>query len=251
MLVSMDRVQQLLLRMNKEKEQQLVTSAKMAALGTMAGGVAHEINTPLATIGLSSAQLKRLLSQNPVNEALVTDASQRIQSNVTKIAQIIGSLRTISGDAAGAPLQEHPVKALIQQTLDLCTEKFHHAGIELRLTSIQEGLVIRSRAPEIEQVLLNLLNNAFDAIGSASEKWVEITATGKTDSVEIAVIDSGLGIPPSIQEQLFQPFSTTKDIGKGVGLGLSVSKSVIEGHGGTLTYDAGAPHTRFVIRLPV
>ena len=103
---------------------------------------------------------------------------------------------------------------------------------------------------EISQVLVNLLINALDAVQSLKEKWVRLEVDHQEDSVTVAVTDSGAGIPPEINDRMFEPLFTTKPTGMGTGLGLSISKRIIERHGGTLMIDRSSPHTRFMVRSP-
>ncbi|HEX4924120.1 MAG TPA: ATP-binding protein, partial [Bdellovibrionales bacterium] len=111
-------------------------------------------------------------------------------------------------------------------------------------------LVIACRPTQISQVLLNLLNNAHDAVAEQTEKWVKLDVRDLGDSVELSVTDSGAGIPPEIQEKIMQPFFTTKQIGEGTGLGLSISKGLVDSHHGQLRLDAKSKNTRFVVLLP-
>jgi signal transduction histidine kinase len=104
---------------------------------------------------------------------------------------------------------------------------------------------------QIAQVLLNLIRNSCDAIERGAEKWIRIAVTRLPDSIEISVSDSGRGIPENVREKIFQPFFTTKEVGRGTGLGLSVSKGIVEAHGGTITLDTKSTHTRFVVTLPL
>ena len=99
-------------------------------------------------------------------------------------------------------------------------------------------------------MLLNILNNSFDAIQSLPTKWIRIDVFSADDRLQLSVTDSGQGIPREVSDRMHEPFFTTKDVGKGTGLGLSISKGIIEDHDGSLTYDRKSPHTRFVIELP-
>jgi signal transduction histidine kinase len=99
-------------------------------------------------------------------------------------------------------------------------------------------------------VILNLLNNAVDAVGPLADKWVEVQVKGIGEEVEISVMDSGSGIPEKLRDKIGQPFFTTKTIGQGTGLGLSISKGIVEAHGGRLSLDLECEHTRFLVRLP-
>jgi two-component system sensor histidine kinase DctS len=109
---------------------------------------------------------------------------------------------------------------------------------------------LECRAVQISQVLLNLINNACDAISSLNEKWILINAIERNNLIEISVTNSGPKIPAHIREKLMQPFFTTKEVGMGTGLGLSLSKTIAEAHGGRLYLDLGAENTRFVLELP-
>lgn len=103
---------------------------------------------------------------------------------------------------------------------------------------------------QISQVLLNLINNAADAIADLPEKKITLKIKKVTHFVEISVVDSGLGIDPAIAEKMMQPFFTTKEVGKGTGLGLSISKGIVEKHKGFISFDFNAKNTTFVISLP-
>jgi signal transduction histidine kinase len=114
------------------------------------------------------------------------------------------------------------------------------------------GVVLLCRPTQISQVILNLLNNAFDAVKALNEKWVllEVACLG-TDWIQIRVTDSGAGIAESLATKIMEPFFTTKEIGKGTGLGLSISKGIVETHGGRFFLDRSFTHTSFVIEFPV
>ena len=114
---------------------------------------------------------------------------------------------------------------------------------------IPEGLMVLCRGTQIAQVLLNLLSNAYDAVENQDQRWVRITVSTRDADVHIAVLDSGPGVPPEIAERIMEPFYTTKGIGRGTGLGLSLSEGIAAAHGGHLGLDAGARPTRFVLTL--
>jgi C4-dicarboxylate-specific signal transduction histidine kinase len=106
------------------------------------------------------------------------------------------------------------------------------------------------RPSQISQVILNLLNNAYDAVVGRNEAWIKIDVRSSDDAFEIAVTDSGEGIAPSVADRIMTPFFTTKPMGKGTGLGLSISSNIMIDHGGTLKLDRSCPRTRFVVTLP-
>ncbi len=229
----------------------LTESSRLASLGEMAGGIAHEINNPLAIISGKSQRIRRLLlegdSQN--KETLMGDLN-KIDQTIERIAKIIQGLRSFSRDGAKDDFSCYPVKDICENTLELCRSRFHNAGIELTLPDVDNKLHIECRPVQIEQVLLNLLNNAFDAVSGLAVKWVKVSLTSSETDIELSVTDSGNGIPTSVQSKLMQPFFTTKPVGKGTGLGLSICKGIVESHGGQFTYDTSSKNTRFVVCLP-
>jgi C4-dicarboxylate-specific signal transduction histidine kinase len=233
-----------------KKQQELVVQEKMASLGQMAGGVAHEINSPLATIAIKVEQLEEMLKEDTLDKKLALEWMRTVRETSQRIAKIVEGLRTFSRDGSSDPMAVAKLQDIVDQTLILCAEKMRHHGVEIRISGFTEDLSIMCRATQISQVLLSFLNNSFEAIGSLSEKWIEISARAQDPWVELTVTDSGSGISSEISEKIFDPFFTTKEVGKGTGLGLSVSKSVLEGHGGSICLDKKSDHTRFVILFP-
>lgn len=234
----------------RESEAKMVNSAKMSALGEMAGGVAHEINNPLATIGLLAEQAQEVMKDPDGGTAFVKEALERIQLTSNRIAAIVKGLRAFSRESSGDPLQHTPVEEIVRNTLSFCQEKLKHAGIDLQLTPIPPALVLNCRTVQVSQVLLNLLSNSCDAIADLPERWIRIAVAEAGPNVEISVTDSGKGIDSKTATKVFQPFFTTKEVGKGTGLGLSISKGIAESHGGALFLDRQSPNTRFVLRMP-
>ncbi|QLY23837.1 ATP-binding protein [Bdellovibrio sp. KM01] len=224
-------------------------SAKLASLGEMAGGIAHEINTPLNVILLSAEQQMELLEDSQMDRETMKASIEKVQSTTNRIATIVRGLRTFARDGAKDPIEAIPVQTLIDNTLSLCYEKFKLANVDLRLPP-PTNLILHCRPVQISQVMLNLLNNSFEAIRDLPQKWIAIDVLDLGDQIEIRITDSGEGIDPVIQAEIFRPFYTTKEIGKGTGLGLSISRGLIEAHHGQLYVDTDHQHTSFVIRLP-
>jgi C4-dicarboxylate-specific signal transduction histidine kinase len=227
----------------------LVQKYKMSALGEMAGGIAHEINTPLASIKLLSSHLQELVTENPPPLPLVQELSGKIEQTTDRVAEIVRSLKSFAREESKDPVREVPLSLVIEDTLTFCRDRIRAAGIGLRIGNMNPGLCVLGRSTEIGQVLLNLLVNAVDAVSGLEERWIRITAEETGDSVEVCVEDSGHPIPPEIRQKMFQAFYTTKDSGKGTGLGLSVSRRILQGYGGALELDP-SPRTRFVLRFP-
>jgi C4-dicarboxylate-specific signal transduction histidine kinase len=240
-------------RLEGELERQrmrAVHASKMAGLGEMAAGVAHEINNPLAIIDTNASHLVFLAERGDLRPEQVLKACQSIQLTVTRISGIVKALRSFARDAGNDPFRSEDVGQILSSTLALCRSRFQHHQVELIVDPLAPGLTIECRAVQISQLLLNILNNAFDAVRTLGEKWIQVTVTDLGDAVEFAIADSGRGIPPEIQDKLTTPFFTTKEVGQGSGLGLSVSVGLVEAHHGALFLDSRHPNTRFVVRLP-
>jgi signal transduction histidine kinase len=233
-----------------DAQNKLMSAAKMSTLGEMAGGVAHEINNPLAIIQATASQLEEILAEEPVNKVLSGRMLVTITKTAERIAKIVRGLRTFSRDGSADPFQATNVKLLLEETMSLCLERIRHGMIELQVEPFDAELAFEGRATQISQVLLNLFNNAHDAIAQAEEKWIRVSVSQTEEFVEIRVADSGGGIPKKIQDKIFQPFFTTKEIGKGTGMGLSISHGIIQAHRGELKIDNACPNTCFLIRLP-
>ncbi len=234
-----------------EQQQALAVSSKMSALGEMAGGVAHEINTPLAIIGMRLELLHENLLDGSYTVETIKESLAVIQKTTDRIGKIVKGLKFFATDGRREEMRRCSIKDLVDETTSFCKEKFSNHGVDLQInTHSPVELFGECRSVEISQVILNLLNNAFDAIQGSDKMWVKIDTRDLGNDVEIAVTDSGLGIPDAIQKKLMQPFFTTKDVGKGTGLGLSISNGIMRAHRGKLYYDSKSPNTRFVLVLP-
>jgi C4-dicarboxylate-specific signal transduction histidine kinase len=234
-----------------DAEAKMVNSAKMSALGEMAGGIAHEINTPLATITLLTGQLHEMVLEGELDRDIFARNIKMIEDTTLRISKIILGLRTFSRDSSKEAFESHAIKGVVDSTFQLCREKFKNANIEVKLDPIPDNLIVDCRSTQLSQVLLNLLGNAADAVEELPEKWVRLAVTTEGEDLLMRVTDSGKGISADVQKKIFQPFFTTKMVGKGTGLGLSISKGLIEAHRGTLSVDAKSPNTCFVIRIPI
>ncbi len=237
-------------RLIVEQQAKIFASAKMSSLGEMAGGVAHEINNPLAIIHARSRQLRQYISEPAFNSEQIFDGLDRIENTVMRIAKIVRGLRSFARNADGDPFVIIPVESVIDDALELCRERFRNNCIDLRFTA-ESNVRISCRPTQIAQVLLNLLNNAYDAVEALDSRWVNIQVQEDGAQCRIYVTDSGSGIEHKVRERMMEPFFTTKAVGKGTGLGLSIIRGIIEIHNGRFYYDAAYPNTRFVIEIPV
>jgi C4-dicarboxylate-specific signal transduction histidine kinase len=252
----MDFVRQSLMSERAQKQtvmniqSHLIKTEKLSALGEMAGGIAHEINTPLAIIGMRIQQLQELESEGELTPEMLRDGLSIVNSTVDRMAKIVKGLRNVSRDGSHDPIEEVRLEQVIADAVSLCSEKFKHSGVSLRIGQTPDDAVFLGRGVELSQVLLNLLNNAFDAAQGSPEKWVQISVETDSQGLRIRVSDSGPGIDPRIRDKIFQPFYTTKEVGRGTGLGLSISMGIIRGLGGEILLERSTPHTCFTVSLP-
>lgn len=234
-------------RLTKQLDQ-LQDSAKYAALWDMASSIAHEINNPLATIMGRSEIMRSKAEKAELDHEYLVKGLVTIESTSKRIATIVKGLRSLSRNVEKQPFENIKIKDLFETTLSFCWQRFRADGIDFRIKDIPEGTVWCQEV-QIAQVLLNLLNNAHDAVCTSSERWVEIGGSLNQGVWKILVTDSGAGIPKAIAKKIMLPFFTTKTRGYGTGLGLSISKSIVEQHGGRLWLNENSSHTQFVVEL--
>lgn len=230
-------------------ELRLLETSRLSTLAEMAAGVSHEINNPLA-IALGKAESLRMKVQ--AGQTLKKDSLNqflKIEEAIHRISKITKGLNDFSRPTNLDVLENVSIVSIIQNTLQLCTEKFKSKQIEIKVDQ-ENDFQLFCRPVEISQVLMNFLNNSFESIQARQERWVSINVRNCGSFACISIEDSGMGIGKEIQEKMMQPFFTTKDVGKGPGLGLSTSKGVVESYGGRIIYDEKSLHTRFMIEIP-
>ena len=232
-----------------ETRQASIVAAKMAALGEMSANVAHEVNNPLTAIRLRVQQLSLLAQKERLDAPTVLKTAAEIDGTVDRIRRIVAALGFFARQADQDPLRPESVLSIVSGTVELCNHRFQLREIDLTIESIPADLYVDCRGSQISQVLLNLLSNAYDAVEQRPIRRVRIAAREEDCDVQIAVMDSGPGVPVEIESRIMEPFFTTKEIGKGTGLGLSLSSGIAAAHGGRLTYDRKASETRFVLTL--
>lgn len=231
---------------------QVVSSARLSALGMMAGGLAHEINNPLGIIHAYASNLLEMARDGQISIAVLESTSAHIKETAERIGSIVKSLRHIAREGDGDPILPASLRDLIERVLELSRERFRMHCIQLICPPIDPQLQVPCREVQIAQVVMNLLQNAFDAVAeSPGEKWVAVDVSTRDDSVVVSVTDSGPGVPQSIRARIMEPFFTTKPVGKGTGLGLSLSRSIAAGHGGELILGEQNGHTCFSLTLPL
>lgn len=226
-------------------------SARMASLGEMAGTIAHEINNPLAVVSGHAAIIESCVKKdNPELKPKIVESIGVIKSTVQRMNQIIKGLKYFTRDGSQDEYENCNVKELFQEIEILCKDRCLHYGIELSMQKLEVEKFFWGQKVQMAQVLVNLINNSLDAIKGIEEKWVKVSFEDGENSSCFHIEDSGNGIPQEIQDRIMLPFFTTKKAGEGTGLGLSLSKNIIEKHNGKLSIDNNASHTKFIIELP-
>lgn len=237
----------------REKQEQLVQAGKLATLGELTTGVAHELNNPLNNIGLFIGNAIDLIDLNIVasDPERVLRELQNAMQQVHKATEIISHLRTF-GRAASVSYEPVSIGQVIQSALSLMQEQLRLREIDVQLHFPPEELVVTGNAIQLEQVFINLLTNARDAMAEVLRKVITITCTRQKNLLEISFRDSGPGIPVGLEQRIFDPFFTTKEVGAGTGLGLSITYGIIKDHQGAISIEnhpgEGAV---FLIQLPL
>lgn len=234
---------------SKELEWRAQNNARLAALGEMAGGVAHEINNPLAIIDGSLDMCLRDIDKDRIDSEKLRDRIEKSRSTLKRITKIVKGLRRFSREPGEDEMEDCPLQSLINESLDLSRERLRNMGVNLMI-DISSELVIHCNQTEFVQVIINLVNNSLDEIRNMKDPWIKIIGRKSNDAVVLSVIDSGKGIPKDVAKHIMRPFFTTKAIGEGTGLGLSISHGIVKKHGGDLFVDETYPNTKFDIVLP-
>src|SRR2546428_7550137 len=235
----------------RDKQEQLVQAGKLAILGELTTGVAHELNNPLNNIGLFVGNAIDLIELDATDKGQIVRELRHAMQQVRKATEIISHLRTFG---RAAPVSREPVslRHVIERALSLMQEQLRLRAIEVTLELGSKEAVGVGNPIQLEQVCINLLANARDAVADSSRKAIRVSGSVGSAAVEIALTDTGHGIPPGLERRVFDSFFTTKEVGKGTGLGLSITYGIIKEHGGTIS-GASPPcgGATFLIRLPL
>lgn len=234
----------------EDQQLQMIASSRLSAIGEMAATVAHEINNPLGVILGRVEMIKSLMLRENFEIAQFARIIESIEVAALRIEKNVNSMKNLSHEGHDEPLYSVRICSLINDVIDLFYEKFRMNGIEFSMNECDSNICLECRSHEIMQVLVNLVNNAIDAVINLKTKWIRIDVEIKNSDLEISVVDSGFGISSHIVDKIFLPFFSTKRVQYGTGLGLSISKSLIQRHHGQLEYDCSSPYTRFIITVP-
>jgi two-component system, NtrC family, sensor kinase len=238
-----------------ETQEQLVQSAKLASIGELATGVAHEINQPLNVIRMAAKMLKKNLEKQQRADEFACERLDKIEKSIVRATRIIDHLK-IFGRKDEENLVLMNINDTIKSAFDFVSEQFrlHSIGVEMDLDDALPGIMGDSN--RLEQVFINLIVNARDAFSDRNREGcpstISVASAYDRDRGHVVVrfADNGPGIPKDIMPRIFDPFFTTKEVGKGTGLGLSISYGIVKTHGGTIDVQADAGGTRFTLEFP-
>ncbi len=237
------------LEIENEIQGKLSTTIKLASLGKMAGGMAHEINSPLGIIDGCTFLIRKNLQKQPIDLALIRNYNEKIYNTVRQISEITKSLLDYNRKDSGS-VEITTVKQLMDRVLPICREKYALGGqVFFENIQVEHDERIRCNTGQLTQVFINLINNAFDACIDSINAKTEIMIRAIDDNLLISVIDNGEGIDVSNIDKVFDPFFTTKPPGKGTGLGLSLCKSLVEANNGEIFLDQNENKTSFTVQL--
>jgi two-component system NtrC family sensor kinase len=244
-------------RMDRKKaasDEVAMQSSKMAALGKMAAGIAHEINNPLAVIGEKAGWMKDLLGMEDLAQS---ENFQELSDAVNKIEYHVVRAKTVTHRLLGFARRMEPmvegvnINEILDESIEFLKNEARYRNIEIQANYAPDLPLTTSDQAQLQQVFLNIINNGIDAIGKEGQIIIN-TRTTKNNEICIEISDNGPGIPKEVLQKIFDPFFTTKEVGKGTGLGLSISYSIIEKLGGRIMVASETGKgTTFTIYLPV
>ncbi|MCC7264294.1 MAG: HAMP domain-containing protein [Candidatus Latescibacteria bacterium] len=235
----------------KHSQRQLLQATKLASVGELAGGVAHQINNPAGIILMRASRLAQEVEQHRLSGEAREDV-QVIQRQVEKIHSVVSALVKF---ARQMPTELRPtdLNTVVRRAVALIEEPARNRGVKVIL-DLQELPRVAADGAQLEQVLVNLVNNGLDAMpggGTLTFATRPGAKAGNPPGVTLAVADTGSGIPTDYLPRLFDPFFTTKEVGQGTGLGLSISYGIVQEHGGTIEVESEpGKGSRFTICLP-
>ncbi|MBC7539650.1 MAG: GHKL domain-containing protein [Bacteriovorax sp.] len=237
-------------KLQTQTEADNIYKNKLISMAELSGGIAHEINNPLTVILGRTRQLKR---KNDKNELSPTDLNENLNliiNSSERISKIITTLKNFSRNDNTDLKERFLLEEIIHDTLLLCEHRIKNNDAKLTIDKIPQ-IKINCHPHQIVQVVINLINNSFDAIVNLEERWVNISFQVENKKIKIFVNDSGRGVKKDIQDKIFEPFYSTKPHGQGSGIGLSISKRIAQYHNGDLILIKNVNNTSFCLILPI
>jgi C4-dicarboxylate-specific signal transduction histidine kinase len=237
----------------RDKQEQLVQAGKLATLGELTTGIAHELNNPLNNIGLYVGNVIDRIDLGLAEKekgGMLRELESALEQ-VRKATEIISHLRTF-GRAASVVFERVEVNDVIERSLSLVQEQLRLRQIAVEVELAPSDAVVLGNPIQLEQVFINLLTNARDALVDAPRRVIHIACDVRPPIVSVVFADTGPGIPAGLEQRIFDPFFTTKEVGTGTGLGLSITYGIIQEHGGAISVESlPGEGARFLIELPL
>jgi len=243
-----------------ETEQQLIQASKMATLGEMATGVAHELNQPLSVIKTASSFcIKKINKDENIGAETLATLLNKIDGNVDRATKIITHMRQFARKT-DMTLAKVQLNEVLERSFEIFSQQLKLRGIEVDWKLEPNLPLIMADPDRLEQVFINLILNARDAIeqkwgsrdAQSGDKRITLKTASNEKSVTAEVCDTGIGIPPAVTDKIFEPFFTTKEVGKGTGLGLSISYGIVKDCGGTIRVQSeNVQGSCFILTFPI
>jgi len=236
-------------------QSQLVQSAKLAFIGQLAAGMAHELNQPLMVIRMNAQMVLRLLKESSWDPRNIEESMTLVERNTNRMKHIINHLRTFSRQTNG-DRETVDINQVIEDSFTMINEQLKINDIEVKKNLSPDLPQIQGKSNELEQVFVNLISNSKDALpddGTSRPRQIEISTAfdENRQCIEVIFSDTGIGIAAEQTEKVFDPFYTTKPVGKGTGLGLSIACGIVQDHNGNIELiDTSQQGTTFRIQLP-
>lgn len=222
---------------------------RLLHLGEIAASLSHELMTPLTVMDFQLKSYAEKLSKGSMSAEDTGKLLLSMEKSKERLLGIIKAVRAFAQGQTDIPLTPMPLATIVEEALELARPRLERYQVELQLQEVP-GVKVRCRGPQLGQILVNLLNNAADAVAERPTPWVRLNFEVREQELEIHVIDCGHGIAHDVATQMMSPFFTTKPTGQGTGLGLSLASKIAREHGGILRYDDQHPNTCFKLRLP-
>ncbi len=230
----------------EEAERKIVFASQISELAAMTGSLAHEINNPLTVVRMNI----EILESEVEKVGRIQQRIELINKSLDRIQDITRSLLAYSRDSRSDSPVTVSLADIVRDALPFCQNNILKHKVLLKIGEFDPLISLVCRPVEISQIILNLLNNAVDAVADLTERWINLSVSQNVHDIEISISDSGSGIPEKMQAQIFQPFFTTKKLNSGTGLGLGICRSIAEKYGGSLNIDNSCENTRFILKLP-
>jgi signal transduction histidine kinase len=229
---------------------EISSASRIQSLEKLAAGFAHEINNPLTIIQGQANSLFNLLKKGMLTAENGQKYIDSLNRNVTRISQIVKSLRDAAASGSEEPETAVKLDEVVKKAIDLVRSQKHMAEISVQVSNhIMQQEMIWGREMQLVSAVEQLILNSIDALERNSEKWIKVDLSHSGGDLLVSVTDAGLGIPEDLRHKIMLPFFSTRDVGKGSGVGLNLAKRNVEANGGLLSLDTNCKNTRFVIRF--